>query len=112
MCTMYEAGCDEAGAHHRDTAHIFTRAEPETAAGHQGGPKFSNSQSICIYHCLVPLAPLPRDQPQIGPILASMREDTKDPDSLFQVVPLTRSAQADIRIMYIKSMIKHILGIN
>ena len=83
MCTMYEAGCDEAGAHHRDTAHIFTRAEPETAAGHQGGPKFSNSQSICIYHCLVPLAPLPRDQPQIGPILASMREDTKDPDSLF-----------------------------
>ena len=46
--------CDEAGAHHRDTAHIFTRAEPETAAGHQGGPKFSNSQSICIYHCLVP----------------------------------------------------------
>ena len=27
--------CDEAGAHHRDTAHIFTRAEPETAAGHQ-----------------------------------------------------------------------------
>ena len=35
MCTMYQAGCDEAGAHHRDTAHIFTRAEPETAAGHQ-----------------------------------------------------------------------------
>ena len=33
MCTMYEAGCDEAGAHHRDTAHIFTRAEPETAPG-------------------------------------------------------------------------------
>ena len=25
--------CDEAGAHHRDTAHIFTRAEPETAPG-------------------------------------------------------------------------------